>query len=61
MDPDNIAAGKKFLLDGLQAAGVISGDGWKQIASLEDRFVVDKENPGVEVLLVAAQPTKKGE
>lgn len=30
-DPDNISAGIKFILDGMVKAGVINGDGWKQI------------------------------
>lgn len=58
-DPDNIASSKKFILDGLQAAGVIKNDGWKQIAGFVDNFVVDKENPGVEVMLISIP--KKGE
>jgi Holliday junction resolvase RusA-like endonuclease len=48
-DLDNIAAGKKFLLDGLQTAGKIENDGWKQIAGFSDTFAVDKRNPRVEV------------
>lgn len=48
-DTDNIAAGKKFLLDGLQTAGKIENDGWKQIAGFSDTFAVDKRNPRVEV------------
>jgi hypothetical protein len=37
-DPDNISAAKKFILDGLQAAGVLPGDGWKCIIGLADEF-----------------------
>ncbi len=37
---DNIASAKKFILDGLQAAGVIENDGWKQINTLRDEFRV---------------------
>jgi Holliday junction resolvase RusA-like endonuclease len=48
-DLDNIAAGKKFILDGLQAAGKIENDGWKQIAGFSDTFAMDKRNPRVEV------------
>lgn len=48
-DIDNIAAGKKFIFDGLQAAGKITNDGWKQIAGFSDTFAVDKRNPRVEV------------
>lgn len=48
-DPDNIASAKKFILDGLQKAGVLSGDGWKQIFCLTDSFFVDKDDPRVEI------------
>lgn len=48
-DLDNIAAGKKFILDGLQAIGKIENDGWKQIAGFTDTFEVDKQDPRVEV------------
>lgn len=50
-DPDNIAAGKKFILDGLVAAGVIKDDGWKCVKGFNERWQVDKENPRVEVVL----------
>ena len=30
-DPDNIACGKKFILDALVKSGILKGDGWKQI------------------------------
>lgn len=49
IDPDNIAAAKKFILDGLQTAGVMENDGWKQIRGFTDDFHIDKENPRVEV------------
>ncbi|MNC77913.1 Endodeoxyribonuclease RusA [compost metagenome] len=48
-DKDNISAGVKFILDGLQAAGVIKNDGWKQIGRIEHDFAIDRENPRVEV------------
>ena len=51
-DPDNIASGKKFILDGLVQAKVLSGDGWGSIAWFEDRFHVDRRHPRVEVRLV---------
>lgn len=50
-DKDNIAAGKKFILDAMKAAGVIANDGWKNIESLHDTFTVDRANPGVKVVL----------
>ena len=50
-DKDNVAFGKKFILDSLQEMEVLSNDGWKEIVSFEDRFEVDKKNPHVEVIV----------
>lgn len=50
-DPDNISFAKKFILDGLQVAGVIENDGWKQIAGFSDAFYLDKQNPRVELTI----------
>ena len=48
-DPDNIAAGKKYILDSLKEAGILTNDGWAQIAGFEDSFAVGE--PGVIVEL----------
>lgn len=48
-DKDNIMAGTKFILDGLQKAGRIENDGWKQIRDITHRFEVDKLEPRVEI------------
>ena len=48
-DPDNIAFGKKFILDAMQDAGIIENDGFKQIYGFKDTFQIDKSNPRVEV------------
>lgn len=37
-DRDNIAAGKKFLLDAMVKAGLIRGDGWRDVVGFDDRF-----------------------
>lgn len=59
-DPDNIVAGgRKIILDGLVEAGILRGDGWKQISSFTDHFDVDKAGPRVEVTLNAVQHNKK--
>ena len=50
-DPDNVAFAKKFILDQMQTMRIISGDGWRQIAFLQDEFQIDKQNPGVKVYL----------
>lgn len=46
-DPDNFAAAKKFIFDGLVKARVIRDDGWDEIAGWTERWSVDKSNPGV--------------
>lgn len=48
-DQDNIAFAKKFILDGLQAAGVIPDDGWKNVEGWTEKFKVDKAMPGVQI------------
>ena len=50
-DPDNVASGKKFVLDGLQAAGILCNDGPKQIRGFVDTFGVDGKAPRVEVAI----------
>ena len=50
-DKDNIAFAKKFILDGMQQAGLIKDDGWDQISGFYDDFKVDKKQPRVEVQL----------
>ncbi|HOO51842.1 MAG TPA: hypothetical protein PLK94_11195, partial [Alphaproteobacteria bacterium] len=51
-DPDNIAAaGRKLILDALTKAGIISNDGWSQVAGWSDTFLVDKDKPGVMVVV----------
>lgn len=47
-NPDNIAAGRKFIFDGLVAAKVLSNDGWGEIRSWTDTFAVG-DKPGVRV------------
>ncbi|WP_188726003.1 Holliday junction resolvase, partial [Lentibacillus populi] len=37
-DPDNIACGMKFLLDGLVKAGKLKNDGWGEIQSIHHHF-----------------------
>lgn len=48
-DKDNIAAGVKFIFDGLVENGILKNDGWKEIGDVNHIFKVDKENPRVEV------------
>lgn len=50
-DPDNIAFAKKFILDGMQEAGLIPDDSMKYIKGFLDVFTIDKKNPRIEVQL----------
>jgi len=52
-DPDNIMGGIKYVLDGIVNAGILKNDGWKQIASIENKFETGI-NPGVWVTLESA-------
>jgi Holliday junction resolvase RusA-like endonuclease len=49
-DADNVQAGaNKLILDALQQAGIIQGDGQKYIKLFQPPVEVDRENPRVEV------------
>ena len=51
-DPDNLAFATKFILDGLQCAGVIDNDGFKNVRGINHRtFEVDKINPRIEITI----------
>jgi hypothetical protein len=52
-NPDNVAAGHKFVLDGLVTAKILPNDGWSQIAGWSDTFEVGPR-PGVEVTIEEA-------
>lgn len=56
-DPDNIAASKKFILDGLVKSGVIKNDGWSEVKGFKESWEVDKNNPRIEVTII---PVKGG-
>jgi hypothetical protein len=42
-----VAFAKKFVLDGLVAAGVIGNDTPQYVAGFEDRFLYDGRNPRI--------------
>ena len=48
-DKDNIAFGKKFILDALQKTGVLENDNWHCVTGFVDEFFVDKDRPRIEV------------
>lgn len=55
-DVDNVAFSKKFINDGLVAAGVLENDSRKYIAGFADEFYIDKANPRVEIEIRTACP-----
>lgn len=55
-DPDNIAHATKYILDGLQQAGTLTNDGWKQVGGgFLHQFALDKKTPRVEVYLLEGE------
>ena len=59
-DHDNVAFAKKFIQDALVKAGVLSGDGWKHVTGFVDLFSIDKDRPGVEVIIVEVCDEQQG-
>lgn len=51
-DKDNVIAGQKFVFDGLQKAGIIEDDGWKQVGNISHEFKIDKKNPRVIIEII---------
>ena len=43
-DPDNVAFAKKFILDGLQLAGVLENDNRKFIGTMADEIIQDDKD-----------------
>lgn len=55
-DKDNVSAfGRKCIQDALVSAGVLTGDGWKQIERFTDDFAVDAKDPRIEITLEEAK------
>jgi len=50
MDKDNIRAGVKFILDGMQGK-ILTKDGYNNIGAFSDSFDIDKSNPRVVVTI----------
>lgn len=53
-DPDNVVAGKKFILDGLVEAKILPNDTQKYILGFSDTWSVGEE-PGVTILIKEVQ------
>ena len=58
-DPDNIAGGKKFILDALTSVDIIENDGWKQIAGFEDSFEIGEPGALIELRRPRAEVLKE--
>lgn len=50
-DYDNVAFAKKFVLDGLQQAGIIEQDSQKFVKGFSDDFEIDPKNPRCEIII----------
>lgn len=49
-DLDNVSSfGRKVIQDALVHAHVLRDDGWKNIVGFSDKFLVDADNPRIEV------------
>lgn len=59
-DLDNVAAGKKFILDALVSAGTISADNWSGVTGFSDTFYIDKDLPRVEVYIDPLEEDRDG-
>lgn len=51
-DIDNVAFAKKFINDGIERAGILPRDSRKYIGGFTEQFLIDKENPRVEVSMI---------
>ena len=51
-DKDNIAAGVKFIWDGLKQAGKIPDDGWDYQGNTSHFYTIDKDNPRIYVTVM---------
>lgn len=50
-DIDNVAAGIKFILDGLVVSGKLPNDTRKWVKGIKHHFPIDKENPRIEIVI----------
>lgn len=50
-DIDNVAAAKKFILDGLVKEGIVDDDTHSYIKGWKENFKKDKENPRIKIVI----------
>ncbi len=55
-DFDNIAAGKKFIIDGLVSSSILKRDTQKVIEGFSDFFGHDPQRPRIEVVIIPIRP-----
>lgn len=58
-DPDNISFAHKFIFDGMQTSGFMDNDNWAHILDISDFYLVDKDNPRVEMYIVKPEEYDK--
>ena len=58
-DPDNIVAGRKFILDALVSGKYLPGDGWRYVLGFEDQWEVRRDEPGVYVRISEVRKEKQ--
>ena len=58
-DKDNIAAGAKFVLDGLVTSGLIQNDTWELVNTIQHKYIHDKR--GWKVVVEIAEVENYGE
>lgn len=57
-DPSNICAfGRKVIEDALVQQHVLQDDGWDEIAGFADHFLIDKNNPRIELEIIPCADT----
>jgi Holliday junction resolvase RusA-like endonuclease len=52
-DPDNVRVAIKYILDGLVQAGVLEDDSQRWIVGFQDLYDLDRDDPRIEVQLMA--------
>lgn len=61
-DPSNFTAGgRKIIEDALQETALLPNDGWKQVVSFQDFWLVDTGRPGVTVWVMGERSTEPQE
>lgn len=58
-DPSNFTSGgRKIIEDGLQECRLLAGDGWANVLSIQDYWLVDSGRPGVTVFVTCERASE---